>query len=70
MYVMMMTKSVSYVVRLEESMQTEEIVAAVAAGLVGGYAGAKIMEPLSMKLYEWESEESRDLEWWATTRGR
>lgn len=40
-------------------MEIDEVVAAAGLGLVGGYVGTKVMEPVSMKLYEWESEEAR-----------
>ncbi len=31
----------------------------VGTGMIGGYVGTKVMEPVSMKLYELESEEDR-----------
>ncbi len=31
----------------------------VGSGMIGGYVGTKVMEPVSMKLYELESEEDR-----------
>jgi hypothetical protein len=34
----------------------------VGIGLIGGYVGTKIMERVSMKLYELESEEDRKRE--------
>lgn len=40
-------------------MQVRELVADVGAGMIGGYVGTKVMEPVSMKLYELESEEDR-----------
>ena len=43
-------------------MQIRDTVADVDAGLVGGFVGTKIMEPISMKLYEWEPEEARKQE--------
>lgn len=43
-------------------MQARNAVADIGAGLVGGFVGTKVMEPVSMKLYEWESEESRKQE--------
>ncbi len=40
-------------------MKVRELVSDVGSGLIGGYAGTKVMEPVSMKLYELESEEDR-----------
>lgn len=31
----------------------------IGLGLIGGYAGTKVMAPVTTKLYEWESEEDR-----------
>lgn len=31
----------------------------IGTGMIGGYVGTKVMEPVSMKLYELESEETR-----------
>jgi uncharacterized membrane protein YagU involved in acid resistance len=43
-------------------MQTETIIADVGIGAISGYVGTKVMEPVSMTLYQWESEESRQQE--------
>ncbi len=40
-------------------MQNQTAIADVGIGLIGGYVGTKVMEPVSMKLYAWESEEAR-----------
>ncbi len=40
-------------------MQSREVIADVGLGLIGGFVGTKVMEPVSMKLYEWEPEEAR-----------
>ncbi len=40
-------------------MGAKETIAQVGLGLLGGYVGTKVMEPVSMKLYEWESAEDR-----------
>ncbi len=40
-------------------MKVRELFSDVGSGLIGGYAGTKVMEPVSMKLYELESEEDR-----------
>ncbi len=40
-------------------MQSREVIANVGLGLIGGFVGTKVMEPVSMKLYEWEPEEAR-----------
>ncbi len=40
-------------------MRIRTAVADVGIGLIGGYVGTKVMEPVSMKLYELESEETR-----------
>ena len=37
-------------------MRREEVPADVAARMIGGYVGTKVMELVSMKLYELESE--------------
>lgn len=34
----------------------------IAVGMIGGYVGTKVMEPVSMKLYELASEEDRNRE--------
>lgn len=43
-------------------MRFQDVVATTVVGLISGYAGTKVMEPVSMKLYEWESEEDRQRE--------
>ncbi len=43
-------------------MHEQELIADVGIGLVGGYVGTKVMEPVSTKLYEWESEGDRQRE--------
>ncbi len=43
-------------------MQPEAVIADIGIGAIGGYVGTKVMEPVSMKLYEWESEETRKQE--------
>ncbi len=40
-------------------MQTQELVADIGTGMIGGYVGTKVLERVSMKLYEMESEEAR-----------
>ncbi len=40
-------------------MRWQTRLADIGVGLIAGYAGTKIMEPVAMKLYEWESEEDR-----------
>ncbi len=40
-------------------MQGQEFVADVGLGLIGGYVGTKVMEPVAMKLYELEPEGAR-----------
>ena len=37
-------------------------IADIGVGLIAGFAGTKVMEPVAMKLYEWESEEDRQRE--------
>ena len=39
--------------------RTKAIISDAAVGLVSGYAGTKVMEPVSMKLYELEAEADR-----------
>jgi uncharacterized membrane protein YagU involved in acid resistance len=43
-------------------MQVKQIIADVGVGLIGGYVGTKVMEPVSMKLYELEPEADRKQE--------
>ncbi len=43
-------------------MLLRELVSDVATGMIGGYVGTKVMEPVSMKLYELEPEEDRKRE--------
>ncbi len=40
-------------------MRWQTRIADIGVGLIGGYVGTKVMEPVAMKLYEWESEEDR-----------
>lgn len=40
--------------------QSKELLATI--GLIGGYVGTKVMEPVAMKLYQWESAEDREQE--------
>lgn len=40
-------------------MRLEEAISDVGIGLISGYVGTRVMEPVSMKLYELESEEDR-----------
>ena len=40
-------------------MGIRELVADVGTGMIGGYVGTEVMQPVSMKLYELESEEDR-----------
>ncbi len=40
-------------------MPHQTAIADVGIGLISGYVSTKVMEPVSMKLYEWESEEAR-----------
>ncbi len=43
-------------------MRTQQAVADIGIGLISGYIGTKLMEPVGMKLYELESEEDRKQE--------
>ena len=43
-------------------MQVKQIIADVGVGLIGGYVGTKVMEPVSMKLYPLEPEADRQQE--------
>lgn len=43
-------------------MQAETLIADVGLGLIGGYVGTKVMEPVAMQLYAWESAEDRQRE--------
>jgi hypothetical protein len=43
-------------------MQIREAISDIGIGMIGGYVGTKIMERVSMKLYELESEEDRKRE--------
>ncbi len=43
-------------------MQMREAISDIGVGVIGGYVGTKVMEPVSMKLYELESEEDRKRE--------
>jgi len=42
--------------------QDQTAVADVGIGLIAGFVGTKVMEPVSMTLYGWESEEARHQE--------
>ena len=39
--------------------QVKQVIADVGVGLISGYVGTKVMEPVSMKLYELEPEAER-----------
>lgn len=43
-------------------MSVKQIFADIAVGLISGYVGTKVMEPVSMKLYKLESEADRQQE--------
>ena len=43
-------------------MQVKQIITDVRVGLIGGYVGTKVMEPVLMKLYELEPEADRQQE--------
>ncbi len=43
-------------------MRIREVVSDVGSGMIGGYVGTEVMERVSMKLYELESEEDRKRE--------
>jgi xanthosine utilization system XapX-like protein len=43
-------------------MHPETLIADVGLGLIGGYVGTKVMEPVAMQMYEWESAEDRQRE--------
>jgi hypothetical protein len=43
-------------------MGPKQTAADIASGLIGGYVGARVMEPVSLKLYELESEAARQQE--------
>ncbi len=43
-------------------MRMREAISDIGVGMIGGYVGTKVMEPVSMKLYELESEEDRKRE--------
>lgn len=40
-------------------MNLKDITLDTAIGLVSGFVGTKVLEPVAMKLYEWEPEEAR-----------
>ncbi len=40
-------------------MRVQRGLAAIGLGMLGGYVGTKVLEPVSMKLYEWEPEADR-----------
>src|SRR5258708_13121015 len=41
------------------TMQIKQLLSDIAIGMIGGYVGTKVMEPVSMKLYELEPEADR-----------
>ena len=43
-------------------MRWHTLIADVGVGLLAGYAGTKVLEPVSVKLYEWESDADRQQE--------
>ncbi len=43
-------------------MRWQTLITDIGVGLIAGYAGTKVMEPVSTKLYEWESEGDRQRE--------
>jgi len=43
-------------------MRWQTLIADIGVGLIAGYAGTKVMEPVSVKMYEWESEVDRQQE--------
>jgi hypothetical protein len=43
-------------------LEIRKVISDVGIGMIGGYVGTKIMERVSMKLYELESEEDRKRE--------
>ncbi len=43
-------------------MRWHTLIADVGVGLIAGYAGTKIMEPVSIRMYEWESEADQQRE--------
>ncbi len=43
-------------------MRWHTLIADIGIGLIAGYAGTKVMEPVSAKMYEWESEADRHQE--------
>ena len=43
-------------------MRWQTLIADIGIGLIAGFAGTKVMEPVSMKLYEWEPEAARKQE--------
>ena len=43
-------------------MQIREAIADMGIGLASGFVGTKLLEPVSMKLYEWEPDEARNQE--------
>jgi uncharacterized membrane protein YagU involved in acid resistance len=46
----------------EDTVKIGDLAEDTALGAVSGYVGTKVMEPVSMKLYQWESEEHRTQE--------
>src|SRR5713101_2598586 len=47
---------------MNQRVEAKAIVSDLAVGLISGYVGTKAMEPVSMKLYELESEADRQRE--------
>ncbi len=43
-------------------MRWHTLIADVGVGLIAGYAGTKVMKPVSVKMYEWESDADRQQE--------
>ncbi len=43
-------------------MKSRQVVAEIGIGLISGYVGTRVMEPVTTLLYEWESEEDRKRE--------
>lgn len=43
-------------------MKIKRTAADVAIGMIGGFVGTRVMAPVSMKLYELESEQAREQE--------
>ncbi len=50
------------VLREEQIMNNQQTVANIGIGLISGYIGTRLMEPVGAKLYELKSEENRKQE--------